>query len=367
MLCLWHVRKAWAENVVKKVPDPDIRVQILKGLASVMYSSDGRKGQNAVEYAKQGYEDLKLQFPQAVGFFEYFTKQWMGKVDMWVTGFRNIPHAGQNTNAAVESYHANMKAMLATERWRFHGRRMDWLIYHLTGDVLHHYWYAVQCKLYGYIKNKNVERVVASAVLRARDIPDHFLKMFPGGQDIAQVISVNNYPRVYTVLAPGEEYAQCNCPWAERGNICKHAVKAYKMVHPTASETQIIQGRGSLHGTLAGGSETLTVDGFRGLSDVKNSSEQLPPKAPSQGPSIASIQDSSAELSELHSMIQNIAAGDSNLLDHALHQARVTRGKLEDLIASRVDDVVHPLSQAPFRVNEGDDSSKRKKGFLEKR
>jgi benzoyl-CoA reductase/2-hydroxyglutaryl-CoA dehydratase subunit BcrC/BadD/HgdB len=84
---------------------------------------------------------------------------------------------------------------------------MDWLIYHLIGDVLHHYWYVVQCKLYGYIKNKNVERVVASAVLRARDILDQFVKMYLGGQDIAQVMSVNHYPRVYTILAPDQDYA----------------------------------------------------------------------------------------------------------------------------------------------------------------
>jgi hypothetical protein len=42
MLCLWHVRKAWAENVVKKIPDPDLHVEVLKGLASLMYSSKGR-------------------------------------------------------------------------------------------------------------------------------------------------------------------------------------------------------------------------------------------------------------------------------------------------------------------------------------
>jgi hypothetical protein len=118
---------------------------------------------------------------------------------------------------------------------------MDWLIYHLTRDVLHHYWYAVQCKLYGYIRNKNAEWVATSAVLRARDIPDHFVKLYHGDQDIAQVISVSSYPTIYTVLAPGEEYAQCNCVWAEHGNICKHAVKAFKMIHPDTNDTRIIQ------------------------------------------------------------------------------------------------------------------------------
>jgi hypothetical protein len=133
-------------------------------------------------------------------------------MEMWITGFRNIPHAGQDTNAAVKSYHSNMKSILSDVRRNLHGRRIDWLIYHLTGDVLIHYWYAVSCKVYGFVANKTMERVVASAVLRARGIPNHLVKLFPGDQDIAQVVSVNNYPQVYTILAPRQEYAQYNCP-----------------------------------------------------------------------------------------------------------------------------------------------------------
>jgi hypothetical protein len=122
-------------------------------------------------------------------------------MSMWITGFRNIPHAGQDTNAAVESYHANMKSILLSSRERLSARKMDWLIYHLTGDVLTHYWYVVQCKLYGFIPNKTAERGVASAILRSKDIPDHLVKLFPGGQDVVQVISVNHFPSVYTILA----------------------------------------------------------------------------------------------------------------------------------------------------------------------
>jgi hypothetical protein len=98
-----------------------------------------------------------------------------------VIGFHNVPHVGQDTNAAVESYHANMKSILSEARQKLVGRRMDWLIYQLTRDVLTHYWYAVQCKLYGFVANKKAERAVASAILRARGIPDHLVCLFPGG------------------------------------------------------------------------------------------------------------------------------------------------------------------------------------------
>jgi hypothetical protein len=203
MLCLWHVRKAWTENVVRKISDPILRVEVLKGIAQVMYTTDGNKGNNTVAQAQQKFDDLKLQFPQALEFFVYFEKQWMPKMCMWVIGFRNVPHAGQDTNAAVESYHANMKSIMSEARQKFQGRRMDWLIYELTGDVHTHYWYAVQCKLYGFIANRNAEHIVASTVLWARGIPDHLVWLFPGGQDIAQVMSINHYSEVYTILAPG--------------------------------------------------------------------------------------------------------------------------------------------------------------------
>lgn len=124
MLCLWHVHKSWVENVVKKVPNQDMRIHILKGLAFLMYYEDGMKGQNDVEHAKQKYDDLKTEFPNAILFFDYFSKQWISKAEMWVTGFCNIPHAGQDTNVVVESYHVNMKAILATDCRRLFGRRM---------------------------------------------------------------------------------------------------------------------------------------------------------------------------------------------------------------------------------------------------
>jgi hypothetical protein len=186
--------------------------------------------------------------------------------------------------------------------------------------------------------------------------------VFPGGQDIAQVISVNHYPRTYTVLAPGEDYVQCNCPW-ERGNICKHAVKAYKTVHPDASDTRIIQQRESLRGTVTAGYSTISVDGFRAGEIVHNSGAS---RSATQLKTFATVDEKAVELIELHTDIQGIVAGYINLLDHAVHQARVTKGNIQDLIASRVDEVEHPFSQSIFRPNEGDHNLKRKKGFLEK-
>jgi hypothetical protein len=68
------------------------------------------------------------------------------------------------------------------------------------------------------------------------------------------------------------------------------------------------------------------------------------------------------ELLQLHNDIQSTVVGDNNLLDHA----RVSKGKLQDIMASRTEEVEHPISQLVFCPNKGDDSLKRKKGFLER-
>jgi hypothetical protein len=60
---------------------------------------------------------------------------------MWVVGNRNLPYAWHDNNVAIGNYHANLKAILCSSKGRFHGRRVDWAIHELVGDVLVHYWY----------------------------------------------------------------------------------------------------------------------------------------------------------------------------------------------------------------------------------
>ena len=66
--------------------------------------------------AKDKFEYLKARYPQAKVFLNYFEKTWMHKIKMWVRGYWNMPHANQDTNVVVESYHANLKAILKSSR-----------------------------------------------------------------------------------------------------------------------------------------------------------------------------------------------------------------------------------------------------------
>ena len=181
-----------------------------------MYGAGRHKGEAAVQISMQKFAELKDTYQSAKTFFVYFEKTWIPKLRMWVKGYRTVPHANQDTNAAVESYHNNLKSILRITRGGLEGRRIDWLIYHLAKDILTHYWYAVQCKLYGFIKNGKAEGMVASAVLRARDIPDAHV-VFDEDHQIAYVASQNHLPSIYAVKSPHSDWASCDCPLGKMG------------------------------------------------------------------------------------------------------------------------------------------------------
>ena len=89
---------------------------------------------------------------------------------------------------------------------------MNWLVFHLIGDVLTHYWYGEQCKLYDFVKNRKLKEIGTGAILSARKIPINFIFMYPNEKDVAFVISINNYPVVGTVSCPNSIWAFCDCP-----------------------------------------------------------------------------------------------------------------------------------------------------------
>ena len=58
---------------------------------------------------------------------------------MWKVGYRELLYVGQDTNAAIERYHATLKATLKSGKCQMLGRRVDWLVYELIGEVLIHF------------------------------------------------------------------------------------------------------------------------------------------------------------------------------------------------------------------------------------
>jgi hypothetical protein len=126
----------------------------------------------------------------------------------------------------------------------------------------------VQCKLYGFVKNRKPEGIVVGAVLRTREIPDNYVFMYPDEKDVTLVISVNNYPAVWTVTCPNSTWAQCDCPMGMRGNICKHQVKVFKLLYPKVEDVFIIRHAGTLKGTMEGRTNNYAIHAFQGAPMV---------------------------------------------------------------------------------------------------
>ena len=139
LLCFWHVKKAWAENAKTKISRIEDRAQTLKEVGDIMYGKGFVPGMDPVEWANKELDKIAERRPSTKRFMKYIDKHWRKKIGMWCISNRNIPHAGQNTNAGIESYHANLKRILYLDKQRFMGRRLDWTADELKDKVTSHY------------------------------------------------------------------------------------------------------------------------------------------------------------------------------------------------------------------------------------
>ena len=396
------MRKAWAENAIKKIDDNVERAVVLQRIGLVMYGKGCPIDYDPVLWAHDQLRDIQCKHPKAATFMKYMNENWMDKISMWCTGSRNIPHAGQNTNAAIESYHSNLKSILKSAKERFNGRRMDWLIYHLTGEVVTHYWYGVQCKAFGFIRNRNQEGIVASAIIRADAIPDSNV-LICIDDDVAYVGSVNNRPKIWTIHSPNSEWAQCDCPIVAQGMICKHTMKVFKMLHPELEDGTIVRHAGTEHGThrqilLSQSLANVQTPHDKNIEHVINNSSEVTKVDQVENPvgqansldllSQVSLADrnlrdaaSSLEFSQdiqntlgdkihktvmlLYESLVHTAIEYPGLQEHLVADLKHIKGKQKELIARGVATFQKKDNTTLFRACDGDRSLKRHKSFLE--
>lgn len=376
-LCLWHVRKSWAENAVKKIRTVGERTFILKALGDIMYGKGMSHDDSPIEWAHQQLDNLVATRPTATVFMKYIIDHWRGKAHMWCTRYRSIPHAGQNTNAAIESYHGNLKSILHSAKEKFNGRRMDWLIYHLVGDVMSHYWYNVHLKKFGFVRNTRQEFIVVSAIIRAKSIPNSHVLLYPDGDDVALVASMNNKPKVWTVHCPDSEWAQCNCPIGNEGMICKHSIKVFKMIHPDIEDGLIVREAGTRHGvdkdTPLSQGLSMSLGGHYAAelpSLIDNDVGAMDIQCTEKEPMISKKKDH--EVCRVvrpnpHVLFEDLVAlvDEHNLHDHLVADLQALRGKYNGIVARGDANIRGFNSTRSFPELPGDNSLIRRKGFLE--
>ena len=373
-LCLWHVRRAWLKQAVAKIQDHAIRAGVLKGLGRIMYDTNCPEGDEMGPWAIRQLNALMDSFPIVSNFWSYFNKQWGDKTHMWVVGHRNLPYAGQDTNAAIESYHSNLKATLRASKGRAHGRRLDWVIYELTEEILSHYWYQAMRKQNGFVPNLKQEQFVINAVLKAREIPDSCVTLPIADDGPALVTSMNNPTKLYSVYSPDCEWGCCDCFWALKGNICKHQIKVLMILHPSLAEGTITRYCGSLAGTAEGGRGNMLDPVVHFPGEESDTGPLCPTPTPRRASGSQRVTQSREDMEKqarnLTEEFMDAATGDKFLLQHLVADLHVVRGKQQTLLAQIKHGLLLP-SQAEVRFRPNRDGSnmslKRRRDFLDRR
>lgn len=152
---------------------------------------------------------------------------------MWYTNAHNIPHAGQITDTSIKFYHSNLKNILNSTKECYNGRQMDWLIYHLTEEVVAYYWYVVEANMLASfaIRSRKGLQHPQSSKFQPNAILDSNVLICLDDR-VAYMESVNNKPKVWAIHEPDFEWAQCNCMIATHGYDLQAYHESFRTVAP---------------------------------------------------------------------------------------------------------------------------------------
>ncbi|MCO5554535.1 hypothetical protein L7F22_008065 [Adiantum nelumboides] len=232
LLCIWHVRRAWLKNLIKKVPDYSRRADMFRQLGLIM-NTGGTPCRSSYEKECQAHKLLDtffVEYASEVSFIDYFKREWLPRIGMWIRASRMMKHANQDTNGSIESYHGLLKRKFLCDKRSIHGRRIDWLIKGLVGSCHSYFWYQEMLKDVGFKQNFRIMDVVKNSLARALEIPDEYVRFHGDDHKHAKVLSLSKKLHFYIVLNADIEWATCTCDWALKGNLCKHQVKVMMLI-----------------------------------------------------------------------------------------------------------------------------------------
>ncbi|KAF7137346.1 hypothetical protein RHSIM_Rhsim07G0034200 [Rhododendron simsii] len=221
LISFWRVRHAWHKNLVKTCSDITLRAEISRQLGQAVHSVC--RGHGAVDL----FVDFMEDFIDGSDFMDYFKAVWYPRIGSWTTALKTLPLASQETCAAMEFYHNQMKLRLLNERAPCVYQRADWLVDKLGTKVHSYFWldeYAEKDDFVRYWKDEWKSGLTSWH--KSLEIPDS--DVVTEGKWV-KVIDQENRDRAYVVLNTGSEFAICDCSWAEMGNLCEHVFKTMKV------------------------------------------------------------------------------------------------------------------------------------------
>lgn len=216
-LCTWHVKRAWLKNLLKHIKVGRERGEIFDGLCDLIHGACSEGGEEAVlAQVQAGLESFcsrwDVKYP---AFVQYLRRTWGDKVAMLALAFRRgVCTARQTGTQILEGFHGFLKALLSGKRIR--GRRLDWLIVFLLGNVCDKFNRRLAHVEGGYIRNSRGEERAIRAIREGQRIPASHVHMEVGREGgIAHVRSQQQpssaVPREYTVRNVFTPFVTCSC------------------------------------------------------------------------------------------------------------------------------------------------------------
>ncbi|XP_010540374.1 PREDICTED: uncharacterized protein LOC104814172 [Tarenaya hassleriana] len=239
LLLFWRVRHAWQKNIFKRCAETEIRVEISRQLGHAVDKICRRQGTFSL------FEDFLEDSVDSSDFMEYFKAVWYPRIGAWTTALQSLPLASQETCAALEFYHFQLKCRLLNEREPDIYQRVDWLVHKLGTKVHSYFWldeYSGKENFARYWKEEWVSGL--TSFRKALSIPDSDVVITDKS---AKITDENDRDKAYIVWNPGSQIGICTCSWAERGYMCEHIIKVMKFCRrngstvPSASFLQYCQ------------------------------------------------------------------------------------------------------------------------------
>ncbi|KDP28838.1 hypothetical protein JCGZ_14609 [Jatropha curcas] len=221
LISFWRVRQAWHKNLLRRCSEIQMRAQIWKRLGEAI--DDICRGPGSVDLFEVFMED----FVDCSDFMDYFKAVWYPRLGLWTHALKNFPLASQETSAAIELYHNQLKVRLLNEKDPSVYQRADWLVDKLGTKVHSYFWldeYSEKDEFARYWKDEWDSGLTAWR--KALKIPD--LDVVMEGR-CARVADQLDRDRFHVVWNPRSNFALCDCSWAEMGNLCEHVFKVIRM------------------------------------------------------------------------------------------------------------------------------------------
>lgn len=154
-------------------------------------------------------------------------------IGAWINALQTLPLASQESCAAMEFYHNQLKIRLLNEKEIGVYQRADWLVDKLGTKVHSYFWldeYSGKDDFARYWKNEWMSGLTSWR--KALKIPDTDVSIEDG---CAKVSDQDDRDKAFVVWNTGSMLSICDCSWAQDGNLCEHVLKVLSICRKRGS------------------------------------------------------------------------------------------------------------------------------------